>query len=107
MESLSSLIGLPRDCLDFVYFSVCKGAESHTDKLNPQKFEDTTFVIPTILPRGRSIITAEDEEVDVKVGGVYQFDHTKVHSMRLEDTESGCVVIMVAIKKAYDRAHHE
>jgi hypothetical protein len=99
MATLASLIGDPKDHLDFVYFSVCQGAEPHTDKLNTKKFEDTTFIIPTILPTGRSIITAEDEEMEVEVGGVYQFDHTKVHSMRLEDTTSGCVVIMVAIKK--------
>lgn len=69
MESLSALIGLPRNTLDFVYFSVCKGAEPHTDKLNPNKFTDTTFVIPTILPKGRSVITAEGQEAEVKVEG--------------------------------------
>lgn len=99
MRSLSERIGLPRERLDFVYFSVCQGAEPHTDKLSMTKFEDTTYIIPTILPKGRSIITAEEDEAEVKVGGVYQFDHTKIHSMKLEDTESGCVVIMVAVKK--------
>jgi hypothetical protein len=99
MESLSSLIGIPREKLDFVYFSVCRGAEPHTDQLSPTKFEDTTYVIPVILPRGRSVITAESAEVVVGVGGVYEFDHTKVHSMRLEDVESGCVVVMVAVKR--------
>lgn len=100
MEALSRVIGRPRDTLDFVYFSVCKGAEPHTDKLSPTRFEDITYVIPTILPKGRSVITAEDQEVEVRVGGVYEFNHTKVHSMKLEDTDSGCVVIMVAIKKS-------
>lgn len=99
MDSLSNLIGISKDQLDFVYFSVCKGAEPHVDQLNPDKFEDTTFVIPVILPKGKSIIKAEDEESEVQLGGVYQFDHTKIHSMTLEDNESGCVVIMVAVLK--------
>jgi hypothetical protein len=99
MESLAKLIGLPKSCLDFVYFSVCKGAEPHTDKLNPKKFEDITYVIPTILPKGKSVITAVNEAIEVEVGGVYQFNHTEIHSMKLEDMESGCVVVMVAIKK--------
>lgn len=99
MSELSDIIKIPKEKLDFVYFSVCQGAEPHTDKLNPNKFEDTTFVIPAILPKGRSVITAEEEETEVELGGVYEFDHTKVHSMKLEDTESGCVVIMVAILK--------
>lgn len=99
MESLAERINLPKSKLDFVYFSVCKGAEPHTDLLSPDKFENTTYVIPVILPRGRSVITAEEQEAEVQVGGVYEFDHTKVHSMTLEDLESGCVVVMVAVKK--------
>jgi hypothetical protein len=99
MDSLAGVIGLPRKKLDFVYFSVCKGAEPHTDKLNPEKYEDVTFVIPVILPKGCSVITAEEHEREVGVGVVYEFDHTKIHSMVLEDTESGCVVVMVAVKK--------
>jgi hypothetical protein len=88
-----------KESLDFVYFSVCKGAEPHTDLLSPEKFEDTTYVVPVILPRGQSIITAENWKSEVCVGGIYEFDHTKVHSMTLEDLESGCVVVMVAVKK--------
>lgn len=99
MESLSKLIDVPKERLDFVYFSVCKGAEPHVDKLNPEKFTDTTYVIPVILPKGKSVITAEKQEVEVELGGVYQFNHTKIHSMNLEDTESGCVVVMVAVLK--------
>jgi hypothetical protein len=99
MESLSQRIGRKKESLDFVYFSVCKGAEPHTDLLSPEKFEDTTYVVPVILPRGQSIITAENWKSEVCVGGIYEFDHTKVHSMTLEDLESGCVVVMVAVKK--------
>lgn len=85
--------------LDFVYFSVCKGAEPHTDDLSPKDFTDTTFVIPVILPGGKSSITADGYSMEVRVGEVYEFDHTKTHSMELEDTESGCVVVMIAVKK--------
>ncbi len=99
MANLSVLIGIPRGRLDFVYFSVAKGAEPHTDKLNPNKFEDTTFVVPVILPKGNSVIKADGVEVVAEVGGIYEFDHTTTHSMTLEDTESGCVVVMVAVKK--------
>ena len=99
MASLAKIIGLPQERLNFVYFSVCKGAEPHTDKLNPKVFEDITYVIPTILPSGKSVIHADGVELEVKVGGVYQFYHTKIHSMTLEDITSGCVVIMVAVLK--------
>jgi hypothetical protein len=85
--------------LDYVYFSVCKGAEPHTDNLSPMDFLDKTFVIPVILPSGWSIIKAENDMRIVEVGGIYEFNHTKIHSMELEDTESGCVVIMVAINR--------
>ncbi len=100
MHGLSELVGVPKDRLAFVYFSAAHGAEPHTDQLNTKKFEDTTFVIPVILPKGRSVIYADGDEAEVRVGGVYEFDHTKTHSMTVEDTESGCVMIMVAIRKA-------
>jgi len=99
MYTLSRHIGLPWNSLDFVYFSVCKGAEPHVDLLDPAKFEPRTFVIPVILPSGRSVITAEDESVEVELNHVYEFNHEKIHSMELEDKESGCVVIMVAVLK--------
>jgi hypothetical protein len=99
IDGIAAQINIPSNKLDFVYFSVAKGAEPHTDLLHPDRFEDTTYVIPVILPNGKSIITAEDEQVEVELGGVYQFDHTKIHSMVLEDNTSGCVVIMVAVLK--------
>lgn len=82
-----------------MYFSVCKGAESHIDLLNPAIFETRTFVIPVVLPQGKSVITAEDEQVEVKLNHIYEFNHEKTHSMVLEDNENGCVVIMVAVKR--------
>lgn len=96
---ISRRIGVAFSKLDFVYFSVCKGAEPHVDLLDPAVFEPRTFVIPVILPGGKSVITAEDEKVVVELNHVYEFNHEKIHSMELEDTDSGCVVIMVAVKK--------
>ncbi len=91
---LAEAMGIDHNQLDYVYFSVCKGAEPHTDQLDPLKFSDTTYVIPVILPEGDSVIHARDESETVVLGGIYSFDHTETHSMTLEDMESGCVVIM-------------
>lgn len=98
LEEIAELINVAKHRLDYVYFSVCNGAEPHTDILPPETFTSTTFVIPVILPKGHSVITAEDSYMTADVGGVYEFDHEKIHSMILEDTTSGCVVIMIAIK---------
>ncbi len=102
MSAISVLIGVDVSRLDYVYFSVCRGAESHVDILDPSKFLETTFIIPVILPSGRSIITAESTESVVEVGGVYEFNHEREHSMVLEDVTSGCVVIMVAIRREHE-----
>lgn len=99
LAELSDKLGIPFKSLDFVYFSVCKGAEPHVDLLDPNVFEPRTFVIPVILPHGKSVITAEDESVEVELNYMYEFNHERTHSMQLEDNESGCVVIMVAVKK--------
>lgn len=100
LESISSIANVDKSQLDFVYFSVCKGAEPHIDLLDPAVFEPRTFVIPVILPNGKSVITAEDETTVVALNNVYEFNHEKIHSMSLEDNESGCVVIMVAVKRS-------
>lgn len=62
-------------------------------------FTDRTFIIPVILPQGRSVITAEKASAEVARGHIYKFNHERTQSMTVEDTESGCVVIMVAIRK--------
>ncbi len=98
-RQLSKAVGVAVEKLDWVFFSVCQGATPHVDKLDESKFTDTTFVIPIILPSGSSKITAEEEVVVVELNRVYEFDHTKVHSMTLEDIESGCVVVMAAVIK--------
>lgn len=99
MHQLSELIRIPSNKLDYVYFSACRGAAPHTDILDHMRFTNDTYVIPVILPKGISTITAQGFTVPVEVGSVYKFDHTKLHSMELEDNESGCVVIMVAVLK--------
>ena len=99
VRNLAQVINEPSEDIDWVFFSVCLGAEPHVDQLDPDKFGDTTFVIPIILPQGTSTITAEDDSAAVELFKVYQFDHTKIHSMVLEDHTSGCVVIMAALLK--------
>lgn len=98
MSELSEKIGVDQSQLDYVYFSAARGAEEHVDALDPKEFQDRTFIIPVILPQGKSVIYAEDAQMEVALGGIYEFNHEKVHSMTVEDTESGCVVVMVAIK---------
>jgi hypothetical protein len=99
LSNVAGLLKSPINVLDFVYFSVCKGAEPHVDLLDPEVFEPRTYVIPIVLPSGKSVITAEDESVEVELNHMYEFNHEKIHSMTLEDNESGCVVIMIAVKK--------
>jgi hypothetical protein len=95
IETLSKKVDVTIDKLDYVFFSVCKGAVPHTDDLNPEKFTGKTYVIPIILPKGDSVITSENQSLKVELNGIYKFDHRKLHSMLLEDNQSGCVVIMV------------
>lgn len=98
MDEISQRIGVARERLDYVYFSAAQGAEPHTDLLDPAVFTSHTYVIPVILPDGRTIITAENARMQVELGGIYEFDHERIHSMSVEDPTSGCVVIMVAIR---------
>ena len=99
MQNLADILDINRARLDYVYFSVCKGAEEHVDMLDANIFENRTFVIPVILPTGRSIIQAEQQKRTAELFTVYEFNHERPHAMYLEDTNSGCVVIMVAVKK--------
>lgn len=99
MRVLGSFVKRDHTLFDAVYFSACSGADRHIDMLDQEKFEDTTYVIPLILPEGDTIISAQGMSVIVEVGGVYEFDHTKEHEMTVEDDKSGCVVLMVAVRK--------
>ena len=105
MAEVASRIGIEQSSLDYVYFSAARGAEPHTDILDPEVFTDRTFVIPVILPHGRSVITAEQASAEVFTGRIYEFNHERTHSMSVEDTESGCVVIMIAIRKTPAASH--
>jgi hypothetical protein len=98
-QDLGSLVSEDPSKIDWVFFSVCQGAEPHTDQLDPNVFEDITYIIPIILPTKISTITAQQDKAEVSLFEVYKFDHTKTHSMELQDTESGCVVIMAGILK--------
>lgn len=100
MDELAAIAGVARERLDYVYFSAARGAEPHTDLLDPAVFTARTLVVPVILPAGRTVIEAQGAEAVAEIGGVYEFDHERTHSMSVEDEESGCVVIMVAIKHA-------
>jgi len=44
MVSLSELIGVNKEKLDYVYFSVCGGAEEHIYLLDPNKFTNNTLL---------------------------------------------------------------
>jgi hypothetical protein len=99
MRVLGSKVERDHATFNAVYFSACSGAEEHVDMLDQEEFEDTTYVIPLILPQGDSIIRAGKCRAIVEVGGIYEFDHTKPHEMTVEDDKSGCVVLMVAVKK--------
>lgn len=99
MRVLGSKVKRDHQKFDAVYFSACSGAEEHVDMLDQEKFEDTTYVIPLIIPTGDTVISTGGCNITVEVGGIYEFDHTKPHEMTVEDDRSGCVVLMVAVKK--------
>lgn len=86
------------DKLDWVYFSCASGAEEHVDELDPEVFLPTTFVIPVILPSEGNFIKAHGVEMEVRIGGIYEFNHETPHSMKVGD-ETGAVVIMIGMKK--------
>jgi hypothetical protein len=98
MDEVASVIGIGRLNLDYVFFSAAQGAEPHVDMLDPAVFTSHTYVIPVILPQGRTVLIAEGEEADLEVGVIYEFNHERTHSMTVEDVEGGCVLIMIAIK---------
>jgi hypothetical protein len=85
--------------LEPVFFSVAKGAAEHTDELDRDIYTDVTIVIPLVVPKGLSELTVGGNSINLQQFGVYLFDHTKPHKLVLEDNESGCTVLMIAIKK--------
>lgn len=100
MDLLTAVLNQHLEDLDVVFFSCCKGAEPHTDLLDPAKFHPTTYVIPVILPEGESVIFTDTDKVTAKLGMIYEFNHEETHGMTVEDEESGCVVLMIAVRKS-------
>lgn len=98
MALVGGKINIHPSKMDMVYFSVAKGAEPHTDLLDPNVFTNITYVIPVILPKGDNTIYADGDSAVVDVGRIYRFDHTKTHSMTVANEEDGAVLIMIAIK---------
>lgn len=98
IANFSEALEIDPTTLDVVFFSCCSGAEMHTDKLDPNKFTSTTYVIPVILPKtGKAILFTGSEEENVKLFNIYEFNHEEPHGLWLDDTESGCVVLMIGV----------
>jgi len=110
LKSLAEIISIDNhERLDFVFFSACEGAETHTDLLDPEVFQEITYVVPIIIPHD-SILTCEDTEIVGQPNHVYCFDHNKPHGLTMKDNEFGCVFIMVAVnrfKNAHDKRDWE
>lgn len=96
-NQLSRKLNIPSNKLDWVYFSVCQGAEPHVDQLDSTVFTNDTYIIPIIIPTGKSTLFCGEAAVALEQNMIYYFDHSTQHSLVLEDTTSGCVVIMVAV----------
>lgn len=96
---IAAALSKPIDRIDFVYFSACKGAEPHTDLLDPAKYEPLTVTIPIILPKGLSLLVLHDMglEVELELDHGIAFNHEQTHELVLEDLESGCVVVMASV----------
>jgi hypothetical protein len=96
---LSGMFDCDFNKVDYVYFSSKEGAEPHTDQLSLSKYEEDTILIPLILPRGISTLEVGEWAVTLEPLLAYRFKHTDIHSLKLQDTESGCVMIMAAVLK--------
>lgn len=86
------------DKLNVVFFSCANGAEEHVDKLDPEVFTSTTYVIPVILPSEGNILHVDGESMEIEIGGIYEFNHEIPHSLTVGDT-TGAVVIMIGVMK--------
>ena len=84
---------------DPVFFSCGKGAEEHIDQLDPEIYTDTTIVVPLVAPYGHMIFCTDGTRTVLQPNGIYSFVHEKPHSLEFDDTESGCTVLMLAIRK--------
>lgn len=94
IHHLASLAGVPAERIDYVYFSCAKGAEEHVDALDPARFTERTLMVPVVVPRGRAILSADGLTIQIQANHVYEFNHERPHALNLEDTVSGCAVVM-------------
>lgn len=95
---VASISGVDVHTLDAVLFSCIEGAKPHVDKLNLLEFEDTTFIVPVLLPLGSVVLNVGESSSQVDMNHIYEFNHTVIHSLDVEH-RTGCVVIMFAISK--------
>jgi hypothetical protein len=98
-EDIAGLLGVHQDLVDYVYFACAKGAEEHTDQLDPAVFTHRTVIVPVLLPAGKTILHADGDRVVLKHGIAYEINHERPHSVTVEDAISGCVVIMASVKR--------
>lgn len=97
MGDLAQIAGVPMNKIDYVYFSCCLGAEEHTDALDAKKFTAKTLIVPVVVPPGKATLWADGMETQMQANHVYEFNHERPHSLTLEDTTSGCTVIMASV----------
>lgn len=109
LTELSSLLAIPVEQLDAVAFSCPDGADTHVDKLDGNRFESITYLIPMILPSSLTTFHVRlESDLNLHValrpddlGLVIAFDHTQPHGLEVSDNQSGCVLLMVAVIKEY------
>lgn len=98
-DDIAGLLGVHQDLVDYVYFACARGAEEHTDQLDPAVFTHRTVIVPVLLPAGKTILHADGDRVVLKHGIAYEINHERPHSVTVEDAISGCVVIMASVKR--------
>ena len=92
-------IEVSQERLSPVFLSACRGAEPHTDDLDREIYTDTTIVVPLVVPPGTNVFYAGEASEFFNSFYVYSFNHTVKHELILGDQESGCTVLMIAVKK--------
>lgn len=98
-QAIAQAVGEPVVNIDFVYFSVAKGAEEHVDALDPTVYTSRTFIVPVVLPEGDNFITAQGQKFQISTGVVYEINHELPHSMQVANEVDGAVVIMASCLK--------
>ena len=101
LKTLADKTGQDHNKLDMVYFACPKGCDIHVNKLDSEKYTNTSFLIPIMLPgkeREAIFIYGKDYH-KVHEEKVYQFDHSVPHGLVVSNFIDGCAVIMVAVKR--------